>query len=874
MNPSRNRKSRTTNPKRFYFTRAILISAVVSGVVSGMVDVALAVKPQQFKHTTSEDFAMGEAKQVLITNFGELRLGRSLAPLLTNETLAAAGSVDAIIVRANGQIVFATSFGGKIVVRDKDKDKDKSTVVADLGETAAVMAMCAGPENSVVIGSGGEEAKLHVLLADNKLAELLTLPDAQYIYGIVRVGELFYVATGPEANLYEVDLKLKTSRLVRTFPGVQNLLALATDGKNLFVGTDTLGLIYRIDPATGKGTVLYDADETEIGAIVVDPAGNVFVGTSQLVEPTEPQAAVPAVQAPTTGEATTTTSTGRPESPSTAAAGNDGAATAPVAADVLNLPANPPATAPNAVSHAIPGAAEVEPNPTPIPGPNPTPNPAPEPAPLPKPEPAPEPSPEPGEIPGEQPGEAPNPDAGADKPTNHGAGHAAVTPAVPQQGEAAANGNAIYRISREGFVSEIWREPTMVIDLLIEPPTNENKEGNLDGKSTESALIAATGPGGKIVRILPRSEETSTIADPDVEYITALARDTAGVIYVGTGTSAGLYRLQNTVVETGSFVGPVLDAGQISTIGRFGVEGALPPGSSIKLSARVGNVKDVDSDAWSDWTPDVDARRSLDLKLPAARFVQYRLTLTSAKDVSPVVDQITIAYQAPNLPPRISSVQAVPATGEAGKPTDVVNVTWEAVDPNDDEVRATVLARLLPSGPWLPVITDFKETTYAWDTRSVTEGRYEVRVELSDDLANAIGTGRRSTRVSDPVVIDRTGPVIGDIKQTKPAAEKPAADKVGVEKAGDYVVKLRVADLLGTVQSLEWSINGSADWQTALPDDTLADSPDETYTLRLAGASINANGGSEIGVVRVLSIRAKDDQGREGFAQVVLQPGK
>ena len=49
----------------------------------------------------------------------------------------------------------------------------------------------------------------------------------------------------------------------------------------------------------------------------------------------------------------------------------------------------------------------------------------------------------------------------------------------------------------------------------------------------------------------------------------------------------------------------------------------------------------------------------------------------------------------------------------------------------------------------------------------MADGRYEVKVVASDAAANPPGQGKTASRVSDPVVVDNTPPVIGDLKATE-----------------------------------------------------------------------------------------------------------
>ena len=53
--------------------------------------------------------------------------------------------------------------------------------------------------------------------------------------------------------------------------------------------------------------------------------------------------------------------------------------------------------------------------------------------------------------------------------------------------------------------------------------------------------------------------------------------------------------------------------------------------------------------------------------------------------------------------------------------------------------------------------------------------------------------------------------------------------------ASPATIKLRAVDRTGTVASLDYTVDSVDHWQRSLPDDTIADSPEERYTLSLPG---------------------------------------
>jgi hypothetical protein len=90
-------------------------------------------------------------------------------------------------------------------------------------------------------------------------------------------------------------------------------------------------------------------------------------------------------------------------------------------------------------------------------------------------------------------------------------------------------------------------------------------------------------------------------------------------------------------------------------------------------------------------------------------------------------------------------------------------------------------------------------------------------VAASDVRSNTATTKLTGSRISDPVVVDNTGPII----------RKYAIDKNG--KAA--TLKLQVTDELSVITKLEYTIDSNAKWKGTLPDDGVFDTTDESFTI-------------------------------------------
>ena len=127
----------------------------------------------------------------------------------------------------------------------------------------------------------------------------------------------------------------------------------------------------------------------------------------------------------------------------------------------------------------------------------------------------------------------------------------------------------------------------------------------------------------------------------------------------------------------------------------------------------------------------------------------------------------------------------------------------------------------------------------------MADGRYEVKVVASDAAANVPGKGLTASRVSDPVLVDNTPPVIGDIKTE--------------QRGADVKVSFRVVDQTGVVSAGEYSVDSSRDWQAILPSDNIWDGPEETAEFTIAGLTPGRH---------QVTIRATDSSGNQAFENV------
>jgi hypothetical protein len=796
---------------------------------------AFGVSTSTWTQTSQEDFKKGTLENVVATNLGAVKLSRAVKTLLDQD--ARISSVNALAEAADGTIYAGTGPQG-VLLQIKDQ---KVSTVATLDGATNLTSLIVEPGGRLLIGTAGEKGK--VLAIDkpgDKAHAIFESEGIQYVWAMVQTpdGDT-YAATGPTGKLFEIKPDGSHRLLLDT--GENNLLSLTSDNKEtLYVGTDPHGRVYRINRKTGQSFVIYNAAEAEVGSLVLDKAGNLYAATSEARDDRfGPPAETPAAQShgrPEGGETGIPIPSQNPKTPAPPTLPNPNPgephpipkhAQSSMIAPFSGRTAGPPVASRPPIASRFERIYLISDEPEALP-PHPTPPPG---------------KPQPGQ-PG--PNQPPQPsEAGETTPPNR-------QPPVNSiaTGEPRPQGNAVYKIDPEGVVTEIFRQPVLVLAMVEQHGT----------------LLIATGSEGEIHQVNPAADETVVLAKVDPKQVTCLLPAHDGSVYMGMANVGSIASMTSGFASRGSYISPVLDATQISRFGKMQLHGSLPPGTSLAVATRSGNVKEPSDKGWSAWSADAPAEEFLPITAATARFLQYRLTFTSNNGSdTPTVDDVTVAYQIPNLPPQVKSIRLAPASpadanggGQQSAPgpdsdlrrvqaTPRQTITWDASDPNNDALLYSLFFRRLPGGSWILLKDKLTDSQFDWDTRTIADGRYEVKVVASDANANPVGQGKTASRVSDPIVVDNTPPVIGDLKWTEN----------GTSAQFDF----KIVDQTSIVAACDYSVDSNRDWQMTLPVDRMFDSPEETMSFSIPGLKPGQH---------QITLRATDAKGNQSFQTVFV----
>jgi hypothetical protein len=362
----------------------------------------------------------------------------------------------------------------------------------------------------------------------------------------------------------------------------------------------------------------------------------------------------------------------------------------------------------------------------------------------------------------------------------------------PADTSSPVKGSEIVRIRASGAVEVLWSSRREgALQLALDAP--------------RGLLLVATGAASKSrgrlygidladrdrVRLLARVEPrvlAGVVPAPE-----------AGAFVLGAGPTGQLWRLGAEPRAASVYVSAEQDAQGSALLGRLWYDAELPAGTSVELEARTGNTKPVD-DTWSAWSAPVRDALGGAVRLPEARYVQFRATLRTAKGKSPVLRAIHASIQRRNLPPSVEEIFALrpgvylrplPPEEEKEKmvtlsaanvarlrragPDDVgdvrarqgiipgmMTIAWRTEDPNKDALlhRLEVRADGTPEGPdaWRVLADGLEAPFHTFDSRGWVDGRYVFRVTSSDRPGNTPEEALLDTNVSEALLVDNTPP--------------------------------------------------------------------------------------------------------------------
>ncbi|HUF78152.1 MAG TPA: hypothetical protein VMR44_04470 [Thermoanaerobaculia bacterium] len=719
-----------------------------------------------------------------------MRPAASFAALTTAALLLGAGAVGATEVKSfqlQSQKAFlaGTLEGISIDPMGRLELADRAERVAALAEPF-LFAAAPHPQGWVVgTGNGG---KVLLVGRDGAVSELFAAPEGQVFAVAADAEGTVYAGASPGGKVYRLPSGLSGAGsggpAAPWFESGETYvwdLAFAPGGE-LLVATGTTGKLFRVD-SEGRGTLAYDSGDTHLRALAILPGGDVLIGTAGegLILRLSPD-----------GSARTIYDAAQPEVVALAPLPDGSFFAAVIASE-----ASP-------VDLTAPGKAE-------------------------KGKPA---------------------EAASD-------GEAAVTVEVGPAGAGsrprgfAGKRAQLLSVSPAGVVETVWSfDDETVFDLLW----------------TRDRLWVATGLEGKLYSF--DGDHMVLEKDLDERQVVALLPGEPGPIFATTNAPA-VYRLTSAKERSGTYTSPALDAGAVARFGTLRWRGQAPPDTRLGFSFRSGVSAEPDR-TWSAWTaaraPAAGGEVPLE-GVPKGRYVQWRATLGAGGEgaASPRIDGVELTYRQENLRPRVATLEVldpgeilVPAgfnpttqvfepahpnrdgiftsLQASGSPAESRSKTlwkkgyrsfrWAVEDPNGDRLSYSLHFRrdrgagngVGEEQAWLPVVEDLEEDHYSFDATVLPDGLYRFRLTASDAGANPPGEGLSVDRLSEPVVIDHSPPLLAGVERER---TNPG-------------MRLRVVleDAWNPLRAAEVSVD-AGEWRPAPAADGLLDGRRETLEIEV-----------------------------------------
>jgi len=398
---------------------------------------------------------------------------------------------------------------------------------------------------------------------------------------------------------------------------------------------------------------------------------------------------------------------------------------------------------------------------------------------------------------------------------------------------------AVYRVDPDGRVEQLHALADGYFTAL-----HVDNDGN---------VWAASGSNGRVYLIRPDRTVITAFDLPERQVLTlafdANAQKGGPSGLLGTGDAGALYRIGPDPQKDAHFITKVLDAQFPSRWGNltWGGRGALA------LETRSGNTSHPDK-TWSGWVAPQKQEKVGDggrghIASPPGRYLQIRAGFGGARTV---LRELTVYYQPQNQRPRVTEItlgdeaapKRVSAFSRGAKPrSPVIKLRWHIDNPDDDDLTYRLYYREENESNWKPIggSEPLTRTEYDWNTESIPDGNYTVRVVASDERSNPREEALEHSLTSTPFLVDNRKPELIDVKVAYPSASG------------------RAHDSFSAISELAYSIDGG-DWQPFGPKDGIFDDPNEEFSVRLpSGLAAGAHS---------LAVRAVDAADNVGAIQL------
>ena len=431
-----------------------------------------------------------------------------------------------------------------------------------------------------------------------------------------------------------------------------------------------------------------------------------------------------------------------------------------------------------------------------------------------------------------------------------------VQPSIPASYlGASATGAQVVKIAPDDSPTELWSSQNQIVLSL--------------GLSPDGKLLLGTGNRGQIIR-LEGNGVYSDIEQTSAMQVTSLVAASDGKVYAAAANPGKIFALGPGLQPDGSFVSSTYDASIFSHWGRlswWGEDGGAQ--GRVEFYVRSGNTSNPEKN-WSEWTGPYKTASGETVTCPPARFVQWKAVFLNANSGGqPSVSWVSLAFQPKNVAPVIDAIAVqdpgIRAAGgfsqqigqSSGAPVQLrtpqasgdssssneseavraarvempsqalqdhgyQTVIWSAHDDNDDTLTYSVYYRGEGETNWRLLKDKPSEPYYSWDTSTMPDGAYYLKIVASDAPSNPPNEALSAERESDRFLVGNTPPRVDDLH---------------AQTAGrSATLAFAATSTSGAIARASYSVD-SSDWQVVFPVGQLSDAPKEDYRWNIANLS-------------------------------------
>lgn len=453
-----------------------------------------------------------------------------------------------------------------------------------------------------------------------------------------------------------------------------------------------------------------------------------------------------------------------------------------------------------------------------------------------------------------------------------------TAPAPPNQALVEKKGKGgLFRIDPEGRVEQLHAiVDGFFNDLAVDP-----------GGDVYAAASAPAGRG-RVYLARPDRSVLAALEFKESDALTLSLGAPGTPRLVGTGNSGALYVLGDEPPRDAAYLSKVFDAQAPARWGTLRFSGDGP----LRVETRTGNLARPDG-AWSPWQPlaqlariSATGEQSGKVASPGGRYLQVR-TLVGAQAV---LRDFTVYYQPQNQRPYLTDVligedpqgrvaRGVKQTSVLRPRSPLVKLRWKVQNTDEDDLWYRVYLRPAagsqaapaaggtgtPASPaasaasaalgtlgttepgWLRLggPDPLTRTELDWNTETVADGLYELKVVVSDERSNPPELALAHELLSPPFLVDNRRPDLRELRWD----------------AATGTLRGQAVDALSAIGELAYAIDGG-DLLPIAPADGLLDDLTEDFSVRPPRLSPGPH---------TLVVRASDAADNVSTVQLVIQ---